>query len=162
MTAPRVAWGFDAHRFAVPGTAPLKLAGVVVDEDAGVEATSDGDVLAHAVADAVIGVTGHGDLGSYFPSSDPKWRDADSMEMLRTVVAELHNAGLVVAWLDVTVIAETIRVAPHRSRIASGLAAVLEVSPALVSVKATSTDGMGFVGAAEGIAAVAVLTAVER
>lgn len=163
MTAARVAWGFDAHRFAPSGErGPLKLAGVVVDEHAGVEATSDGDVLAHAVADAVIGVTGHGDLGTFFPSSDSRWRDADSMEMLRTVVAELHQAGLVVSWLDATVIAETVRVAPHRGRIASGLAAALDVSPALVSVKATSTDGMGFIGAAEGIAAVAVLTATER
>ncbi len=164
MTATRVAWGFDAHRFASPDAeaGPLKLAGVVVDGDAGVEATSDGDVLAHAVADAIIGVTGHGDLGTFFPSSDPKWQDADSMDMVRTVVAELHNAGLVVSWLDVTVVAETVRVAPYRGRIASGLAAALEVSPALVSVKATSTDGMGFVGAAQGIAAVAVLTATER
>ena len=154
----RVGWGFDAHRFGGPG--PLLLAGVVVDAQRGVVATSDGDVAAHAAADAVLGAGALGDLGWFFPSTDPQWEGADSMDLLRRAVAELAAAGLVPSGMDLTVVAETVRVAPHRPALRAALAAALGLAAERVSVKATSTDGLGWVGADEGIAAVAVVTAV--
>lgn len=149
----RVSWGFDAHRLVPSGS--VRLGGVVVDGDRGVEATSDGDVLAHAVADAVLGLDSRGDLGEFFPSSDPQWVDADSMELLRAVVAGVTSS---IQFVDVTVIAEEVRVSPHRQAIRKNLAAALEIPVERVSVKATSTDGLGFVGRGEGLAAVAVVT----
>ncbi len=155
----RVGWGMDAHRFG--GEPPLLLAGVVADSGRGVEATSDGDVVAHAVADALLGAAGLGDLGTHFPSDDARWRDADSMELLSNVAGMAAAAGCRVTGLDVTVIAQTVRVAPHRDAMQSALAVRLGLDPADVSVKATSTDRMGFTGRDEGIAAVAVVTAVR-
>jgi len=151
----RVSWGFDAHRFG--GEPPVRLAGVVVDTDRGVRATSDGDLVAHAVADALLGAAGLGDLGVHFPSSDPRWEGADSMDLLGRVVALCSDID--VAFVDVTVIVQEIRVAPHRHAIQDALAAVLGIDSGLVSVKATTTDGMGAIGAGEGIAATAVVTA---
>ncbi len=152
----RVGWGLDAHRFGGPG--PILLCGVVVATDRGLEATSDGDVAAHAVADALLGGAALGDLGAHFPSADPHWEGADSMEMLRTVVKLVASAGLAVNSVDLTVIAEDVRVGPHREEIRNALATAVGVEPAGTSVKATSTDGMGFIGAGEGMAAVAVAT----
>lgn len=134
----------------------MLLAGVVADTERGLEATSDGDVVAHAVADALLGAAGMGDLGSLFPSHDPGWIGADSMRLLDVVIERCTSAGLTVSHLDVTVIAETVRVAPLRDRVRTNLADALNVDPGCVSVKATSTDGMGFTGRDEGIAAVAV------
>ncbi len=153
----RVGWGFDAHRFG--GSPPVKLGGVVVDADRGVEATSDGDVAAHALADALLGAAALGDLGAHFPSDDPRWRDADSMALLRDAVAAAAAAGVAPAFADVTVVAQTIRVAPHRAAIRRSLAQALGLGEERVSVKATTTDGLGFLGRDEGIAAVAVVTA---
>lgn len=153
---PRVGWGFDAHR--LDGDPPLKLGGVVVSETEGVSATSDGDVLAHAVTDAVMGACVLGDIGEHFPSEDPASTDADSMDMLRHAVSLAAEAGWRTGHVDVTVLAETIRISPHRETIAANLAAALDVSPADVSVKATTTDGLGIVGRSEGLAAVAVVT----
>ena len=153
----RVSWGFDAHRLG--GHPPVRLAGVVVDPDRGVLATSDGDLVAHAVADALLGAAGLGDLGAHFPSSDPRWEGADSMDLLARVVAMCPDIDI--RYVDVTVIAQDVRVAPHRIAIRDALAGVLGVSGELVSVKATTTDGMGAIGAGEGIAATAVVTAVR-
>ena len=150
----RVGWGFDAHRFT-PGGRVL-LAGVPADESRGVAATSDGDVAAHAVADALLGAAALGDLGTLFPSDDPRWEGADSMALLSNVVGRVREAGFVLRSLDVTVVAETVRVGPHRDRIVAALAGCLGEDPGIVSVKATTTDGMGFLGADEGLAAVAV------
>ena len=155
----RVGWGADVHRFGGPG--PIRLGGVVVDESRGVEATSDGDVLAHAVADALLGAAALGDLGALFPSSDPRWRGADSMTLLAAVVGRLPAAGWRVSSLDATVIAEKVRVSPHREAIRRRLAEVLEVEVDRVSVKATSTDGLGLLGRDEGLAAVAVAVLAE-
>ncbi|MBT8164636.1 MAG: 2-C-methyl-D-erythritol 2,4-cyclodiphosphate synthase [Acidimicrobiia bacterium] len=152
----RVSWGFDAHRLG--GDPPVLLAGVVVDSGRGVLATSDGDLVAHAVADALLGAAGLGDLGAHFPSSDPRWEDADSMGLLTRVVDMCSQ--LDIRYLDVTVIAQEVRVAPHRTAIEEALAAVLGIDAELVSVKATTTDGMGAIGAGEGIAATAVVTAM--
>jgi 2-C-methyl-D-erythritol 2,4-cyclodiphosphate synthase len=147
-------WGFDAHRFG--GSGPVLLAGVVADSTRGLKATSDGDVVAHAVADALLGASALGDLGALFPSDDPRWAGADSMQLLEIVNEQCSIAGLTVSHLDVTVIAEKVRVAPIRDEIRARLASSLHLDPGCVSIKATSTDGMGFTGRDEGMAAVAV------
>ncbi|HEY6635430.1 MAG TPA: 2-C-methyl-D-erythritol 2,4-cyclodiphosphate synthase [Acidimicrobiia bacterium] len=152
----RVGWGFDAHRLA--GEPPLKLGGVVVSDSEGVAATSDGDVAAHAVTDAVMGACVLGDLGEHFPSTAPEMAGADSIALLRETVAMATAAGWQVSHADVTIVAEHVRISPHRTAIAAGLAGALGVDPTVVSVKATTTDGLGFVGSGEGIAAVAVVT----
>lgn len=149
-------WGFDAHGFG--GKPPVRLAGVVADASRGLLGTSDADVVAHAVADGLLGASALGDLGALFPSDDPRWSGADSMELLEMVVQRSRDAGFALSHLDVTVVAETVRVAPIRDTIRERLAGVLGVDAAAVSVKATSTDGMGFTGRDEGIAAVAVVT----
>jgi len=158
----RVGWSIDVHRRGGPG--PTLLAGVVVDSERGVVGTSDADVLAHAVADAVLGAAALGDLGDHFPSGDPAWEGADSMDLLRRVVTMASAAGYRVASVDATVVAERVRVAPHRDAVRGALAAVLGVGPAAVSVKATTTDGLGFLGSDDGIAALAavVLEAAAR
>ena len=156
---PRIGFGFDAHRFG--GPPPLKLAGVVVDEERGLAAASDGDAAAHAAADALLGAAALGDIGAYFPSEDERWQGADSMEMLARVSALVASAGMAVGNLDLTVIAETVRIAPHREEMRAALAAVLEVGVDRVSVKATTTDGMGFTGQGEGVAAWAAALLLE-
>jgi 2-C-methyl-D-erythritol 2,4-cyclodiphosphate synthase len=150
----RIGWGFDAHRFSVDGR--VLLVGVVADDSRGVDATSDGDVPAHAIADALLGAAALGDLGVLFPSGDPAWEGADSMALLDEVMLRVMAAGYRVTSVDVTVIAQSVRVAPYREAMRSTLAEHLGVETARVSIKATTTDGMGFLGADEGLAAVAV------
>lgn len=152
----RVGWGFDAHR--LDGEPPLKLGGVIVSNTLGVTATSDGDVLTHAVTDALLGACALGDMGEHFPSSDPGLRGADSIDLLRRATAMAAEAGWRVTHIDVTVLAQSIRIAPHRGLIARNLADALGASSANVSVKASTTDGLGFVGSDEGLAAVAVVS----
>jgi 2-C-methyl-D-erythritol 2,4-cyclodiphosphate synthase len=154
-----VGWGFDAHRFG--GDPPIVLAGIVADPDRGLVATSDGDVAAHAVADALLGAAAVADLGELFPSSDPRWEGADSMSLLAEVVRLTGKEGWEVAHVDVTVVAQSVRVAPHREGMRRSLADVLGVAEEVVSVKATTTDHMGSIGRDEGVAAVAVVTVVE-
>ncbi|HEY7564078.1 MAG TPA: 2-C-methyl-D-erythritol 2,4-cyclodiphosphate synthase [Acidimicrobiia bacterium] len=149
----RMGLGFDAHRFG--GKPPLLLGGVVVDPDRGVEATSDGDVVAHATCDALLGSLNLGDMGMHFPSSDPRWAGADSMLMLQTVVRMVLASGWWVRNLDITVVAQDLVIGPHRDAISVSLSEVLETEA--VSLKATSTDGMGFTGRNEGLAALAVV-----
>jgi len=155
---PRIGTGFDAHRLG--GPPPLKLAGVVVDPGQGLVATSDGDAVAHAVADALLGAASLGDVGQFFPSGDERWRGADSMELLARVVAMLGVKGMSIGNLDVTVIAERVRISPHRDLMRTRLATVLGAEPDRVSIKATTTDGMGFAGRGEGVAASAVVLVV--
>lgn len=154
MSQLRVGLGFDAHRFG--GTPPLVLGGVIVDHEQGLEATSDGDAAAHAVSDALLGAVGLGDMGTHFPSSDERWRGADSMLMLETVVKLVRASGWWVNNVDVTIIAQNVRIDPHRQAMTIALADVLETEA--VSVKATTTDTMGFTGRGEGLAALAVVT----
>ena len=161
-TDVRVGWGYDVHRF--DDSPPLILGGVVVDDQRGMAATSDGDLVAHAVIDAILGAAGLGDNGEHFPSDDPQSRDADSMEMLARTAMLAHEAGWYVAGCDVTVVAETVRIAPHREAIRVNLADRLGVmEPESVSVKATTTDGLGFTGRDEGLSvtAVAVLRSLD-
>jgi len=150
----RVGQGFDAHRLIPDGL--IRLGGVVVDTTRGVAATSDGDVAAHAVADALLGAAALGDLGELFPPSDPRWVGSDSMEMLGEVLRRVGGSGHRVRSIDLTVVAETVRVAPHRDAIRAALAARLGLPVSAVSVKATTTDGLGWLGRDEGIAALAV------
>lgn len=152
----RVGFGFDAHR--LDGSPPLKLGGVVVSDNVGVSATSDGDVLCHALIDAVLGASGLGDIGEHFPSDDPSSLGADSIAMLGEVVRLAGESGWQPAHVDGTVVSEHIRVAPHRDEIRSRLARVLAIRPDDVSVKATTTDGLGFIGEGRGLAATAVVT----
>ena len=151
----RIGNGFDVHRFG-PGD-HVMLGGVRIGHAAGLVAHSDGDVVLHALADAVLGAIGAGDIGEHFPDSDPRWRGADSRVLLRSVRARAHAAGWQVANCDVTVIAEAPRVAPHRDRMRANIAADLAIGPRDVSVKATTTEGLGFPGRGEGIAALATV-----
>lgn len=152
----RVGWGFDAHRFG--GSGPVVLAGIVVDQTRGIEATSDGDVVAHAVADALLGALALGDIGMHFPSSDPEMDGADSMELLSKAVRIIEDRGSLIGNVDVTVVAQSVRIGPHRDEMRDRLAATLRIDRSSVSVKATTTDGMGSIGRDEGIAVAAVVT----
>jgi 2-C-methyl-D-erythritol 2,4-cyclodiphosphate synthase len=150
----RIGFGIDAHRFG--GEGPLVLGGVVVDAGRGVEATSDGDVAVHALIDALLGAAALGDLGTHFPSTDVRYRRIGSLELLERTRSLLRDEGLGVVNVDVTVIAQTVRVAPHRDEMRRSIAGVLRVDVAAVSVKATTTDHLGFTGRDEGVAAMAV------
>lgn len=134
----------------------------MVDPERGVEAHSDGDVVAHACCDAVLGTVALGDLGDHFPSSDPAWAGVSSIGLLRRCVGLAASAGATPTFCDVTVIASVVKVASHRTEIRSGLADALGLDLHSVSVKATTTDGMGALGRAEGIAATAVVTAIVQ
>ncbi len=155
----RTGFGYDAHRYI--GTGPVLLAGVAVPYDRGVAATSDGDVPAHAVADAVLGVGALGDIGQHFRSDDPESQNIDSMTLLARCVEMLRDAGWTPEHADLTVVAESLRVAPHRDSMRTNLSAVLGIGTDAVSVKATSTDGLGWIGADDGLAAFAVVTGVS-
>lgn len=139
----------------------MRLAGVVVDHGRGLVATSDGDVAAHAAADALLGAAALGDLGTFFPSEGGLWDGADSMELLAEVVGRVASEGMSIGNMDVTVIAEEVRVAPHREEMRTGLAAAMGIGVDRVSVKATTTDGMGFTGRGEGVAAWVAVLLVE-
>lgn len=155
-TATRVGWGFDAH--PLNESPPLVVGGARVSETVGVSATSDGDVLAHAVIDAVLGACVLSDIGDHYPSSDPALVGADSLSLLTRTAAMALEAGWQVAHVDATVVVESIRIAPYRDEIRTKLAASLGIDVDSVSVKATTTDGLGFIGRGEGLAAVAVVT----
>jgi 2-C-methyl-D-erythritol 2,4-cyclodiphosphate synthase len=151
-----VGWGFDAH--PLDGSPPLIVGGARVSETVGVSATSDGDVLAHAVIDAVLGACVLSDIGDHYPSSDPALVGADSLSLLTRTATMALEAGWQVAHVDATVVVESIRIAPYRDEIRTKLAASLGIDVDSVSVKATTTDGLGFIGRGEGLAAVAVVT----
>ena len=148
--------GWDSHRL-VAGR-PLILGGVAIEHDLGLAGHSDADVLTHAIIDALLGAAAMGDIGQHFPDTDERYRDADSMLLLRTVVATLAERGLAVAHVDATVVMERPKLAPYRDAIRAALADGLGVAPEHVSVKASTGEGMGFVGRGEGVAALAVAT----
>ncbi len=150
----RVGQGFDAHRL-VAGR-PLRLGGIDVPYERGLEGHSDGDCLVHAVCDAVLGAAAAGDMGQHFPSSDPRWRGASGRVFLAEVRKLVSGRGYVVANLDATVIAEAPALAPHLDEMRRTLAEALGVGLDAVSVKAKSTDRLGALGRGEGIAAQAV------
>ncbi len=155
----RIGHGYDAHRLAAGER--LVLGGVDVPHDKGLAAHSDGDVVLHALCDALIGAAGGGDIGKHFPDSDPRYADIDSRILLRRVIATLGDQGLSVGNADLTIIAEEPRLSAHVPQMRANIAADLGVDAARVNVKATTTEGMGFVGRAEGIAAHAVVLLEE-
>ena len=148
--------GWDSHRL-VAGR-PLILGGVAIEHEVGLVGHSDADVLTHAIIDALLGAAAMGDIGQHFPDTDERFRDADSMLLLRTVVATLAERGLAVTHVDATVVMERPKLAPHRDAIRASLAGRLAVAPEHVNVKASTGEGMGFVGRGEGVAALAVAT----
>jgi len=151
----RIGHGYDVHRFG-PGR-KLVLGGVEIPHDRGLEAHSDGDVLIHAVCDALLGAIGQGDIGAHFPDTDPANAGIDSRLLLGRVMALVHGAGWALSNLDATLVAQAPRMAPYLSRMRDNLASDLSVSPAQVNVKATTTERLGFTGREEGIAAHAVV-----
>jgi 2-C-methyl-D-erythritol 2,4-cyclodiphosphate synthase len=150
----RIGSGFDAHAFEAG--VPLVLGGVRIEHPRGLAGHSDGDVLAHALTDAVLGAAGLEDIGSLFPSGDPALAGADSLELLRVAWERVRAAGWELGNADVVLIGEEPRLAPHRDEMRRRLAATLGVDPALVAVRATTTDGLGFTGRGDGLAAQAV------
>jgi 2-C-methyl-D-erythritol 2,4-cyclodiphosphate synthase len=149
----RTGIGIDSHRFATGRR--LVLGGVEIPHDQGLAGHSDADVLTHAIVDALLGAAGFGDIGEHFPDTDPAWKDADSLGLLRTVLQRLAGEGLRPIHVDATVMMERPKLAPHRDAIVASLGQVLRIEP---SVKASTGEGMGFVGRGEGVAAVAVAT----
>jgi len=155
MSGPRIGFGYDAHRFG--GEGPVILGGVSIEHDSGVIGTSDADVASHAVCDALLGAGSLGDLGEFFPSDDQQWSGADSMEFVSACGRMVIEAGFEIGNVDVTVIVQSIRVSPHRQAMRENIATALGLSIGDVSVKATTTDGLGWIGSDEGLAAHAVV-----
>lgn len=149
----RVGLGFDAHAFALGRD--LVLGGVTIPHDRGLHGHSDADVLGHAIGDALLGAAGLGDLGAMFPATD-EWKGASSMSILDRISTTLREHGHQIAGVDATLIAQSPRLSPHTADMRHNIAGALGVEESIVSVKATSTDGMGFTGRGEGIAAMAV------
>lgn len=151
--------GYDCHRFA--DGRRLVLGGVEVPHDRGLAGHSDADVLTHAIIDALLGAAALGDIGQHFPDTDQRYRDADSLELLRETVAMLSERGLAARHVDATVVIERPHLAPVRDLIRERLADALGLSSEHVSVKATRGEGIGFVGREEGVAALAIATVHE-
>jgi 2-C-methyl-D-erythritol 2,4-cyclodiphosphate synthase len=152
--------GYDCHRL-VAGRR-LVIGGVRIEHDRGLEGQSDADVLTHAIIDAMLGACALGDIGQHFPDTDPRYKDADSIELLRATVALLVEAGFAVQHVDATVVLERPKLAPVREQMRATLAQALGLELRHVSVKATRGEGMGWVGREEGVAALAVATVVNR
>jgi 2-C-methyl-D-erythritol 2,4-cyclodiphosphate synthase len=152
----RVGIGYDSHRFA-PGR-PLKLGGVLIPSEVGLLGHSDADAICHAVTDAILGAAGLGDIGEMFPDTDPANKNRDSIGMLEAAVKRIATAGYGVHQVDVSVVAETPRLGPHREKIRARLASALGIESASVSVKGKSNEGMGWIGRKEGLACIAVAT----
>jgi len=156
----RVGIGYDSHRFASGG--PCLLGGVAIPGDRHLVGHSDGDAIAHAIIDAVLGAAALGDIGALFSDKDPANKGRDSLEMLRVAVARVAGAGWRVQQVDVTVIAEWPRIAPYRDAISERIATALGIEqPAAVSIKGKSNEGLGWIGREEGLACMAVATLIE-
>ena len=155
----RVGHGFDAHRLVVGR--PFILGGVRIPFERGPLGHSDGDALAHALADAILGACNLGDLGRHFPDSDPQWKDADSLRLLEACARMAREAGYELVNVDATVVVEAPKLAPHLDAIRARLAETLRIDSSSVSVKAKTSEGMGYTGDGSGIAAYAI-AALER
>ena len=155
----RVGQGFDAHSFG-PGNHVL-LCGVEIPHHGGLEAHSDGDVALHALCDALLGAAALGDIGKHFPPGDPAFENADSRALTRSVMELLEREDWVVNNADITIVCEAPRIGPHTDQMRANIASDLVVVPGRVSIKATTTEGLGFCGRAEGIAAMAIVSLVS-
>ena len=156
----RIGFGYDVHRL-VEGR-PLILGGVEIPYPFGLEGHSDADVLTHAVIDAIIGALGAGDIGQHFPETDPKYKGASSLSMLRTVMDLIKNDGYRLNNLDTTITAQAPKLAPHLSNMRERLAQTLEASVSQINIKATTSEGLGFCGRREGMEAFAVVSLVKE
>ncbi len=156
----RAGIGYDVHPL-VPGRS-LVLGGVTVPFDRGLDGHSDADVLAHAVADALLGASGQGDLGRHFPPGDPRFAGASSLTLLYQVARLARSAGFEPVYVDATVICQAPRLGPHLPAMGRALAGALDVPPTAVNLKATTHEGLGALGRGEGIAALAVVTVQAR
>jgi len=152
--SPRTGMGFDVHAFA--GEGPVMLGGIAVPHSRGLAGHSDADVVLHAITDALLGAAGLGDIGEHFPPSDPTWKGVSSDRFLRHAVELLRSRGAIIDHVDCTIIAEEPKVGPHRSTMRQRIAEIAGLSLDQVSIKATTTEGLGFTGRREGIAAQAV------
>ena len=161
MSAARAGIGFDTHRLKAGRR--LVLGGVEIEgAQAGLAGHSDADVLTHAVIDALLGAAGLGDIGMHFPDTDERWRDADSMTLLERVVASIRERGIDLVNVDCTLVMERPKLGQHRAAIRESLAATLALDLQRVNVKASTGEGIGFVGRGEGVAALAVASLRER
>ncbi len=151
----RVGQGFDAHRFEKGRK--LILGGEEIEHPVGLRGHSDADVLTHALIDALLGAAGLSDIGTHFPDTDPAYKDASSIAMLKIVADDIRALDFEVANIDITVFAQSPKVAPFRATIIRNLAEAMDIKPERISVKATTTEKMGFIGRSEGIAAAAVV-----
>lgn len=155
---PRVGLGYDVHRFSDDPQRPFVLGGVTFEGETGLVGHSDADAAAHAIADALLGAAGLGDIGQHFPDSDAEWKDADSMVLLRAIALRVQAAGFEIGNVDCTVVTEAPKVAPLRAAMEKNLSAAID---APVSVKATRPESMGALGRREGLACIAVALIVE-
>jgi 2-C-methyl-D-erythritol 2,4-cyclodiphosphate synthase len=154
--APRVGIGYDSHRYALGR--PLTLGGILIPSEIGLIGHSDADAVCHAITDAILGAAGLGDIGEMFPDNEPANKDRDSIEMLTAAVDKVAQSGFKVGQVDVTVIAETPRLSPHREKIRARLASALGIDSSSVSVKGKTNEGLGWIGRKEGLACIAVAT----
>jgi 2-C-methyl-D-erythritol 2,4-cyclodiphosphate synthase len=154
--AARTGIGYDSHRFEAGR--PLVLGGVTIPFERGLAGHSDADAVAHALTDAILGAAAAGDIGRLFPDSDPRWKGADSIALLREAHARVRERGWTFVQGDVTVLCERPKLGPHVGAMTARLAAALEVGPDAIGLKAKTNEGMGFVGRGEGIAVIAVAT----
>ncbi len=150
----RVGQGFDVHAFI--GGRKLVIGGVVIPHEKGLEGHSDADVLLHAVCDALLGAAGLGDIGQHFPDHDPEYAGIDSRRLLKDVAKKIRTLNFRVINVDATILAQAPRMAPHIPRMIGNIAADLDLAPAAINVKATTTERLGFLGRGDGIAALAV------
>jgi 2-C-methyl-D-erythritol 2,4-cyclodiphosphate synthase len=151
----RVGLGYDSHRFA--DGRRLVLGGVEIAHERGLDGHSDADAVAHAITDALLGATGLGDIGRHFPPDDEQWRDANSIELLRRVAQLAAEHNYQVVNVDVTIVCEAPRISTHADAMRERLAGALVIAPSAVSVKGKTNEGMGWIGAGEGVAAMAVV-----
>ena len=156
----RVGIGYDSHRF-VEGR-PLVLGGVTIPHERGLQGHSDADAVAHALIDAMLGAAAAGDIGQLFPDDDPRWKDADSMELLSSAHSVVQGRGYQLSQADLTIITEQPRLGTHLPAMAAMLTRRLGARPGAVSLKAKSNEGMGFIGRGEGVAVIAIATLEAR
>ncbi|MGC8602704.1 MAG: 2-C-methyl-D-erythritol 2,4-cyclodiphosphate synthase [Desulfomonilaceae bacterium] len=151
----RIGYGFDVHKLVVDRK--LVLGGVEIDYPLGLEGHSDADVIVHAMIDALLGAGGLGDLGMRFPDTDPKYKGISSLALLTDVVIEISSLGFTISNMDATLFAEKPKIGPYREQMSKKIAAVMGVKRDQVNIKATTTEGLGFIGRCEGLAASAVV-----
>lgn len=150
----RVGMGYDVHRLT--NGRPLILGGVTIPFDKGLLGHSDADVLVHAICDALLGAAGLGDIGLHFPDTDPVYKDADSLSLMKRVCDMLSEKGFSIVNIDATLLAEAPKISPYRDKMISNIAGVLDTDTHMINIKATTTEGLGSIGRKEGIAAMAV------